>query len=62
MHWANQSKSTGPGNLEVADFDCKYPEHVSLINLSLSIFKEFFSGIGIPLRILWLAHDPLQVV
>jgi len=42
MQWANQPKSIGPSNLGEADFDCKYPKHVSLINLALFILKKFF--------------------
>jgi hypothetical protein len=60
MQWANQRKSTGPSSPGEANFDCKYPNHVSLINLVLFIFfflKEKKSGIGIPLHILWLAYD-----
>jgi len=41
---ANQPKSTGPRSLEEADFDCKYPKYVSLINLALFILKKFFLG------------------
>jgi len=42
MQGANKSKSTGPSRLGEADFDCKYPENVSLINLSLFILKNFY--------------------
>jgi hypothetical protein len=57
MQVANQPKSIGPSSLGEANFDYKYPEHVSLINLAFFILKNFIL-IGIPLRILWLAHDP----
>jgi len=41
MQEANQPKSTRPSSLEEADFDCKYPDHVSLITLALFILKKF---------------------
>jgi hypothetical protein len=44
MKGANQSKSTSPSSIGEADFDCKYPEYVSLINLTLFILKKFFLG------------------
>jgi hypothetical protein len=46
------SKSTGRSSLGEVDFDCKYPELVSLNNLALFILKKNFLEIGIPLRIL----------
>jgi hypothetical protein len=52
MQGANQPMSTGPSSLGEADFDCKYLEHVSLINLALFILKKIFPQIGIPLRTL----------
>jgi len=58
MQWANQTKSTGSSSLGNADFDCKYSEHVSLINLALFILNFFFPVIGISLCILWLAWSP----
>jgi hypothetical protein len=51
MQVANQPKSIGPSSLGEANFDYKYPKHVSLINLALFILKNFIL-IGIPLRIL----------
>jgi len=45
MQEANQPKSTGPSSLGDADFNCKYSEHVSLINLALFILKKFFLGL-----------------
>jgi hypothetical protein len=44
MQGANQPNSTGPISLGEADFDYKYPKHVSLINLSLFILKKYFLG------------------
>jgi hypothetical protein len=44
MQGVNQPKSTGPSNLGEADFNCKYPKHVSLINLALFILKKLFLG------------------
>jgi hypothetical protein len=42
MQGANQSKSIGSSCLGETDFNCKYPEHVSLINLTFFILKKFF--------------------
>jgi hypothetical protein len=42
MREANQPKLTEPSSLGEADFDCKYHEHVSLINLALFILNNFF--------------------
>jgi hypothetical protein len=45
MQEADQPKSIGPNSLEDADFDYKYPEYVSLINIALFILKKYFINI-----------------
>jgi hypothetical protein len=45
MQEANQPKSIGPNSLGDADFNYKYPEHVSLINIALFILKKYFINI-----------------
>jgi hypothetical protein len=44
MQGANQPKSTDPSSFGEANFDCKHPEHVNLIKLTLFILKKFFLG------------------
>jgi hypothetical protein len=61
MQGATQPKSNNPNCLGKAKFDCKYTEHVHLIDLASFILKKFFPSIGIPLRILCIMHDLQQL-